>query len=346
MTHLHEGQAEEEEAGGIRIRRIKGLVWKRANRVISPLALKRCEDYLSAGRFDLIHGLTIYSPMAFMAVRFAQTRDIPSVFTCHSIIESHFQIMLHRPFLPPIRRAERVIAVSDATAVFCRNLGIAPNRIVTVHNGVDTSTFRVDVDGTAFRNRLMLDGQPVVVTAIRLAKRKGPHLLIDAFGEVLKAVPEARLVIAGDGSEQESLTRMIHRLGIGDRVHMIGRLSKEEVAELMAAGDVFVLPSSLEAFGLAALEAAAAGTPVVCSNAGGIPEVFQHGVNALLYAPGDKADLARSMMRMLQDSALRDALGKEGTRTARQFTWDTCARRTLQVYEEASYDHASHRLHR
>ncbi len=346
VTHLHEGQAEDEVVAGIRIKRIKGLVLKSANRVISPAAFQRCHEFLLAERFNVIHGLTIYSPMSVMSALFAQTQGLASVFTCHSIMENQPQILLHFPLVPVIARTNRVIAVSNATAEFCRKLRVPDHKLVTVPNGVDTDTFRAGVDGTAFRDRLQLDSQPVVVTALRLAKRKGPDLLVDAFGEVLKLVPNARLVIAGDGAERERLERMIRRLGIGDRVHMVGTLSKEEVAELMAAGDVFVLPSSLEAFGLAALEAAATGTPVICSNAGGIPEVFQDGFNALLYVPGDKADLAESIVRMIQDPELRHELSANGAVTARQLTWDTCALRTLRVYEESYRDNASRSVHR
>ena len=123
-------------------------------------------------------------------------------------------------------------------------------------------------------------------------------------------------------------------------------LSKQQVAELMAAGDIFVLPSSLEAFGLAALEAAATGTAVVCSNAGGIPEVFQDGVNALLYSPGNTADMAGAMVRMIQDQELRRQLSASGAIVAHQLTWEVCANRTIRIYEEALHDYQSRRLHR
>jgi len=114
----------------------------------------------------------------------------------------------------------------------------------------------------------------------------------------------------------------------------------------MAAGDVFVLPSRLEAFGLAALEAAATGTPVVCSNAGGIPEVFEDGVNALLYSPGDVRQMANSMSRLIRDGNLRKTLGDNAVRTAHGLTWAESAERTLTVYEEAYRHNASRRVHR
>lgn len=346
VTHLHAGQPENEEVFGIRIKRIKGRVSASANRAVSPFIFHRCHSYLATQGFDLIHGLTIYSPMALMAVQFAQRKGIPNVLTCHSIIEPRYQILLHLPLVPIVRRADRVIAVSEATAHFCRRLIGPSDRIVAVLNGVDTAAFRLGIDGKELRDRLGLDSQPVVVTALRLAKRKGPHQLVAAFGKVLKSIPDAHLLIAGAGQEEKSLTRQISRMGIADSVHMVGRLTKEQVARLMATGDVFVLPSKLEAFGLAALEAAAAGTPVVCSNAGGIPEVFHDGVNALLYTPGDENQMADSMVRLIKDKELRAALSRNGVSTAQALTWAASAERTLTIYEEACRDNAARRVHR
>lgn len=346
VTHLHAGQSHEEQLGSIRIKRIPGKVLERANRIVSPSTFHRCHKYLSSQGFDVIHGLTIYSPMAFMAVHYAQRKGIASVFTCHSIIEPRFQVLLHRPLVPVIRAAQRVISVSNAAAQFCHRLTIPSDKIVTVPNGVDIQAFSAAVDGSALRGRLQLDSQPVVVTALRLAKRKGTHLLLAAFAEVLKFEPEARLVIAGAGSEETNLRRLIQKLGIGPRVHMVGGISKQQVAELMAAGDVFVLPSSLEAFGLAALEAAAAGTPVICSNAGGIPEVFSHGENALLFSPGSTQDMASAMLELIRDGEMRKALGARGRNTAQELTWEACADRTIQVYEEALSENEARCLHR
>lgn len=345
VTHLHSGQPDEERLGDIHIKRIPGMVLERANRIVSPATFHRCHEYLRSRGFDVIHGLTMYSPMAFMAVDFARRNGIASVFTCHSIIEPRLQLALHAPMVPLLRRTGRIIAVSGATAAFCRKLHVPSERIVVVPNGVDTETFGPEIDGSGLRARLQLDSQPVVVTAIRLARRKGPHLLLAAFAEVLKSVPEARLIVAGSGTERGNLIRLIDELGIGQSVHLIGSIPKEQVAELMAAGDVFVLPSNLEAFGLAALEAAATGTAVVCSNAGGIPEVFQNEVNALLYAPGDTADMARALTRVIQDVELRKNLGTQAAAMARRLTWDTCADRTLRVYEETFQEREPSRLH-
>jgi len=346
VTHTHSGQPDEERVDDIPIKRIPGRVLERANRIVSMSTFHRCHRYLSDQRFDVIHGLTMYSPMAFMAVDYARRNGVASVFTCHSIIEPTYQVLLHLPLMPFIRGANRIIAVSNATAAFCRRLTLPAERIVTIPNGVDMETFNVGVDGAAFRSRLQLDSQPVVVTAIRLAKRKRPDLLLSAFAAVLKSAPDTHLIIAGAGAEEKRLQQLIRHYGLDRNVHMVGSISKGQVAELMAAGDVFVLPSSLEAFGLAALEAAATGTAVVCSNAGGIPEVFQHGVNALLYAPGDSADMAAAIVQLIQDAGIRGELGARGQEVARQLTWEACADRTLAVYEEALRENESRRVHR
>jgi len=178
-----------------------------------------------------------------------------------------------------------------------------------------------------------------------LIKWKSPDLLISAFARVLKVVPGAKLVIAGSGREKDNLSRQIKDLNIANAVFMVGRLKKEKVAQLMATADVFVLPSKMESFGLTLLEASAAGLPVVCSNAGGIPEVFQDGFNALLYPPGDDNAMAKAIIRLLQDRELAKTISANAVETASRFTWEMTAGRTLQVYKEVLQENTPSRSH-
>jgi glycosyltransferase involved in cell wall biosynthesis len=161
----------------------------------------------------------------------------------------------------------------------------------------------------------------------------------------LKVVPGAKLVIAGSGREKDDLSRQIQSLNITNSVFMVGRLTKEKVAQLMAAANVFVLPSKMESFGLTLLEASAAGVPVVCSNAGGIPEVFQDGFNALLYPPGDDNAMAKAIICLIQDKELAKKISANAMETASKYTWKMTAERTLQVYEEVLQEKASSRSH-
>jgi len=183
------------------------------------------------------------------------------------------------------------------------------------------------------------------VTASRLIKRKSPDLLVSAFAKVLRIIPHAKLVIAGSGREEGNLSHQIRDLNMTDSASLMGGLSKERVAQLMAAANVFVLPSKAESFGLALLEASAAAVPVVCSNAGGAPEVFQDGFNALLYAPGDEDAMAKAIVHLIQDRELAKKISGNAVETAKRFTWEMTAERMLRVYEEVLREHTSNRSH-
>ena len=341
ITHVHPGQLEEEEIAGVKIKRMKGLVLKDPHCAASPLLFRRCHKYILDGKFDVVHGLDVYSSMALMAIRFAHRHRIPCVLTCHTVMNSSFSISLQRPAGLALRRADRLIAVSRAAAHFSHLLGFPEKRITVVPNGVDLSCFNGEIDASLMRKELGIVDEPLVVTASRLIKRKNPDLLISAFAKVLEVVPDAKLVIAGSGREQDNLSRQIRGLNITDSVFMVGGLVREKVAQLLATADVFALPSKMESFGLALLEASAAGVPVVCSNAGGISEVFQDGFNALLYPPGDDIAMAKAIIRLIQDRELAKAISANAVEIARRFTWEMAAERTLRVYEEVLQENAS-----
>jgi glycosyltransferase involved in cell wall biosynthesis len=243
------------------------------------------------------------------------------------------------------RIGNRLIAVSRASARFSYLLGFSRKRATVVPNGVDLSCFNGEIDALAMREELRIGDEPLVATALRLIKGKSPDLLISAFARVLEVVPSAKLVIAGSGQEEENLSRQIKDLDAANSVFMMGKLPKERVAQLMAAANVFVLPSKIESFGLTLLEASAAGLPVVCANAGGVPEVFQDGFNALLYPPGDDDAMAKAIIRLLQDRELAKKISANAMETAGRFTWERTAEQTLQVYNEVLQENTSSRSH-
>jgi len=341
ITHAHPGQPEEEEIAGVKIKRVKGLVLNNPHCAASPSVFRQCYKYILDESFDVVHGLDIYSPMAMIVILFAHRHRIPCLLTCHTVMDSPFSIFLQRPMGLALRKADRLIAVSQASARFCCLLGCPEKRITVVPNGVDLSCFNGNLNAFEMRKELSIGDEPLVVTASRLIKRKNPNLLISAFAKVLKVVRDAKLVIAGSGREQDNLSRQVKGLNIANSVFMAGELSKERVAQLMAAADVFVLPSKIESFGLALLEASAAGVPVVCSNAGGVPEVFQDGFNALLYPPGDDIAMAKAIIRLIQDRELAKTISANAVATSRRFTWKIAAERTLRVYEEVLQENAS-----
>lgn len=334
IAHGHAGEPEAEEIGGLKVRRVKGPGLGRAHRAVSPVVFGRCHRYIHDGKFDVIHGVDIYWIMAQMAVQYAHRHNIPCVLTCHTVEDSPFLLRLQRPMGLLLKRADRLIAVSRASARFSHLLGCPEERITVVPNGVDLSCFNENVDGSWIRKEFGISDEPLVVTASRLVKRRSPALLISAFARVLEIIPEAKLIVAGSGREKNRLCHEIERLNIADSVFMAGQLARARIAQLMAAADVFVSSSRVESFGLALLEASAVGAPVVCSSAGGAPEVFRDDFNALLYRPGDADAMAQAIIRLLTDKELANKIRARAIETAGKYTWETAAKRTLRVYEE------------
>lgn len=153
------------------------------------------------------------------------------------------------------------------------------------------------------RSRLDLEG-PTMVFAGRLTAQKS----LDVLVESLVTCEGVSLVIAGDGDERAPITRLVDRLGLGDRVRLIGSCDRARVLELFAAADVAVLSSSWENFPHSVVEALAVGTPVIATRVGGVAEVVVDGENGLLVPSGDPAALAAAVRRYFEDAALRARL--------------------------------------
>ena len=319
---------------GVEVRELRGFGL--FHRSLSPRLFGELRRELRYGGFSVVHGVDMYSPLSLAAVRLARGAGLPSVVTCHSVHHSSgLWRAVHLPLTLLLRKADRVIAVSGASRDFCASLGVPGEKMEVVPNGVDPFLFHEGVDGKEFRKRLGLgEGERLVATAMRLVKRKGPYLLLQAFSQLAEEFPELRLAVAGEGPEEKGMRRRVEEEGLDGRVEFLGPLPHEEVAGLMAGADLFVLPSSVEAFGLVAVESMAVGTPVVCPRAGGILEFGRDGYNCLMFEPGDPSSLREALARLLSDGNLVRTLRRGGLRTARRFTWERTARLTLGVYEE------------
>ncbi|MCS7131544.1 MAG: glycosyltransferase family 4 protein, partial [Hadesarchaea archaeon] len=337
IAHAHPGLAKEEELDGISVKRLEGFVMPVFDRAISPRIASELHKCIKYGGFDVVHGQDIYSSMALQSIFSAYKCGIPSVLTCHSVHNCNgFWELIHKPLLLPIKRADRIIAVSNASAGFCRAFGVPENKIKVILNGLDPQEFDPN-DGPRIRANLGIGSRPLVVTAIRLVKRKGPRYLIMAFSKVLQNVPDAMLVIAGDGPEATNLRKLVKKLNIENSVLMLGRLHHKQVLKLMTAADVFVLPSLMESFGLVLLEAMMAGTPIVCTRVGGVPEVVENGVNGLMVPPADDNALADAILMILNNRELAKRLSRNGLKIVRErFNWEKTAKETLALYETIS----------
>jgi glycosyltransferase involved in cell wall biosynthesis len=258
---------------------------------------------------------------------------------CPAVVQTQ-----HLPFLvshPRKRRAyhhaieevDRLIAVSDGVRRSYQRIGVPPERITTVANGVATLRHRIGRE--AARTALGLDpGQPVVLTLGRLTHMKGQCHLLDAVPGLLARFPHLAVVLLGDGPLREALEKQAAGLGVGGAVRFTGH--RTDARALLAAADVFALPSRHEGMPLVALEAMEAGLPVVATRVIGSEEVVEDGVTGALVRPADPAALGHALARMLADPDLRRRQGAAGRRWyLAGFTRERMARDTAAVYAAA-----------
>ena len=244
-----------------------------------------------------------------------------------------------------LEEAAAVITVSHAMEDELLALGVPREKVHVVHNGVDTAKYdpvRVPPAAVrAFRERLGVGSDPLVLFVGRLTRVKGADTLLRAFAMVLREVPAAHLLVLGVGEMDGDLRRLAEKIG-GGRVHLeFSFIPEEERILRYAAADVCVFPSTYEPFGIVCTEAMAMGKPVVVGARGtsGMREQVVpagEGICGFHINPHDPADIATYLTLLLRDPALRDVMGRNGReRAVPLFSWERAARETAAVYEAA-----------
>jgi glycosyltransferase involved in cell wall biosynthesis len=224
-----------------------------------------------------------------------------------------------------------VVAISEGVRAALIASGVAAPRIVVVPSGVEAEAFAVDAGRrAAARARFELAGDACALAVVgALETRKGHAVLLDALATLRDR--RLRVLCAGEGSQRAALAARTAALGLDGVVRWLGRV--DDVAALLAAADVALMPSLQEGLGVAALEAMAAGLPVVASHVGGLPEAVVDGATGILVPPGDARALAAAIARLAADGALRGRLGAAGTAHVRaRFTMAGMAATTLDLY--------------
>lgn len=237
-----------------------------------------------------------------------------------------------------VNSADEVITCSAAMRSEVATLFDLDREAITVlHNGIEPRRWRVrDADVAAARSAYAPDGAPLLLYFGRLEWEKGVQDLIGGLRAIRNTHPGTRLVVAGQGRMAGPLLAQARRLRVRRAVHFAGHLPDAELAAVLTAADAVVLPSRYEPFGMVALEAAAAGTPLVASTAGGLGEVVLDGRTGLSVEPGDRDALVDAVRRVLDDpvaAAARAAAAR--TRLAADFDWTKIAAGTAAVYANA-----------
>lgn len=238
------------------------------------------------------------------------------------------------------RLYDRVVTISRGIAEVLLGEGLPPEKLTCVCSAVDVEAFQGGCDRAAFCRRFGLDEDALVMgVAAQLIPRKGHRYLLEAMPGLLAEFPDLRLLVFGRGPLRSELGVQIARLQLQDQVVMAGFC--EDLPAILPCLDLLVHPALMEGLGIALLQAASAGLPIVATHAGGMPEAVEDGINGRLVPPADVEALKDALRQLLADRELRQRMGQAGReKMRREFSLERMVEGNLAVYRELLDDAA------
>jgi len=301
-----------------------------------PSEVVALRDYIKQNKIRILH-CTEKPRDAVYAVALGKLTGAKSIVHVHVKWSMEYKL----PARAAVRYADAALAISAYVRDTIVEMGTPPSRVYTVLNALDASAWDPDLDGSAVRRELGLaPDAPVIASISRLFSWKGPTQLLEASAIVAKEFPALRVLIVGaderyvhGGSYTAELKAQVERLGIQQNVIFTGH--RGDAARILAASDLFTMPSFEEPFGVVFLEAMAMRKPVIGIDNGGTPEVVTQGKAGLLSPPWDVPRLAENISQLLRDAELRRKMGEYGRkRVLEYFNPVRMARETGDVYEQ------------
>ena len=279
------------------------------------------------GTFDLIidcqNGIPFFSPLYAREPVYCLLHHVhQEVF--HKYLPkplAHFAAFLEARVMPYVYKDTKFITVSNSSHQEMADLGLGLAGTEVVYPGVDLSLLRPGQQSIT----------PLVLYLGRLKAYKSVDVLIRSFEKVLLEVPNARLVIAGGGEDEFRLRAVSEKLGLGEQVEFLGKVSDVEKLALLQQAWVFVNPSMMEGWGITTIEANACGVPVVASDVPGLRESVRADKTGLLVAHGDVAELATAISTLLSQNKTRERMAKNALAWANEFDWDASASKSGRV---------------
>jgi glycogen(starch) synthase len=306
-----------------------------------PRTLFSLRNAADAFRPEVLH-VQCFGPNGAYATALARLTGLPLVITLQgeTMMDDSdiFEVstVLRASLRSGLKRAAAVTACSAFTLADAEErFGLGRGRGLVIPNGV---VLGPDGGGDSSADRAPFVPVPsdpdrrYILALGRVVDKKGFDLLLSAFAAMEGDRRTADLVIAGAGPALEGLQRMAGELGVGDQVHFVGRLSRQDVASAMAGATAFVMPSRLEPFGIVVLEAWRAGVAVVATNRGGAPEFVDDGETGVLVDPFDTRGFAAALTGLLSDDVRRLAIGRAGHDRVRAFDWTLITEQYRRLY--------------
>ncbi|WP_102344934.1 glycosyltransferase family 4 protein [Bacillus sp. Marseille-P3661] len=290
---------------------------------------KQLEETFNPEGIDIIHAHDWMGVYAASGI--AQKCNIPLIWTVHS---TEFDRAAGKPLNPiifsieqeAVRTAQHTIAVSKRTKqILVDNYRANPDQITTIYNGIDVTAF----EQMRSRDYQTIDGY--VLFLGRLTGQKAPDDFLEAANLVLSERDDIRFMFAGDGDLLNKLRLKARRQKIHDRVEFKGNVTGQDLLECYKNAVIFALPAKSEPFGITVLEAMASGIPTIISTTTGVGEIVK---NVLVIEPGKPRELAKAIIKILDNPTLRQTLGQKGAEEAETWSWRKAADETRQLYLE------------
>jgi glycosyltransferase involved in cell wall biosynthesis len=250
-------------------------------------------------------------------------------------IHSGYERMIHETEAWLTYEAWKVICCSDYMVHHVQwAFGLPTDKLVMIPNGVKAEVYtKNDKDLAQFRNKYALPQEKIVLFVGRMVYEKGVHVLVNAAPKVLEKA-NAKFIIVGNGYMKDQLSTIVNNTGLAHKVMFTGFVDDETLRKLQKCADVSVVPSLFEPFGIVALEAMAAKSPVVVSDTGGLSEIVNHDVDGVKAYTGNPDSLAWGINRVLTDEAYANTLRTNAYRKIQEkYNWDKIAQQTMTMYE-------------
>lgn len=320
------GGPPEESYDGIRV--IRRGSWYNANYVL-PLAIR---SHLKENDCDLviedINKIPCFLPLF---VKQKVLAVIPHLFGATVFRETNpilaSYVYVWEKFIPRVYRNSRFVAISPSTREDLIQRGIAPDRIEVSLCGLDHGTYR-RLEG------VQRFDEPTLIHFGRIRKYKGINIVIKAFAEVKKSIPNARLIIAGDGPGRPELEALTARMKLNRSVDFLGQVSIDKLITLLNKCHLFLNASSKEGWGLTVVEANACGMPVIASNRPGLKDSVKHEKTGYLVEYGQPAAFAERVVELLSDRDKWMAMSQASLEWAQSLTWDRNADEMEKIFLE------------
>lgn len=301
--------------------------------------LEHAANLLRTEKFDLVHAHDWL--VAHAGITLKRAFGTPLVATIHATEWGRWN-GIHNELQNYIHSMEWLLNYESVGTIVCsnymknelqNNFNVPDDKLFILPNGVETDKFDIQFDQWGFRRKFAHDHEKLVMSVGRMVPEKGFQVLADASLRVLQSYDDVKFVIAGKGGMLDSLRARVDRMGLSHRVWFMGYMSDDDLNKLFMVADVAVFPSLYEPFGITAIEAMAAGTPIVVSDSGGLGEIVDHGYTGIKTYAGNSDSLAWGILELLYNTDYANAIRENAyNKVVNVFNWDLIAANTVKVY--------------